>query len=361
MSLESFYSIFPVPKRMNIEGVGIDLSEVSLRFVRLANKRGKLSLVDFGELDIPEGVISLGRVQKPDALRDILFRLKKEHNIKFVRASLPDSLAYLADMEVSAAKRSEIRDGIELQLEEHVPMTLQDAVFDYDIVDTGSKRAGIFSVAVAAAPKDVSSSYAEVFAAAGLTVLSLETDSSALARAVVKRGSQETIMLLDLGRVKTGVYIVSRGTISFVSDIDIGGKDIQAGIVKEMNVTPEEAKKHFKLLLTGEEPPEDLYNAVSSVYSDLQEEINRHFIYWHTHKDQNGIKKEAITKTLLCGSDATLFGLQDYLAANLKTSVEMANVWENILSFEDTIPKIPFHESFRYSTAIGLALWKRSA
>ena len=360
MSLVSLCNAIPVPHRMNMNGVGVDLSEVSLRFVEIAPKQKGFELVSFGEYPIPEGVISLGQIKKPELLRDVLIRLKREHNINFVHSSIPESLAYIAEMDIPLVKKSELHESLELQIEEYIPIALSDVAFDYHLMEATRNKQGVENVIISATQKSIVQSYREAFDSIGITLVSLETDSTALARAVIPEGSVETTMILDLGRIKTGVYIISNGFVSFVSDIDIGGKDISAALVKEMNMTPEEARDEYKKLERNEKPEKMTYEIIFSVFSNLKEEISKHFIFWHTHKDKDGQKKEKIEKILLCGSGATLYGLQDFLSAELQTRIDVANVWENIFSFEENIPKISFHESLLYSTAIGLAIYTKN-
>jgi type IV pilus assembly protein PilM len=344
---------------MNMGGVGVDLSEVSLRFVKISPKDKGFEVKSFGEYPIPEGTIVLGRIEKPELLRKVLFTLKKEHNVKFVRSSLPESLSYLVEVDIPTVKNNELYEGVELQIEEHVPLSIADVAFDYHYIGLNKNKPGMTTVIVSAAPKSIVQSYQEVFDSVGITLLSLETDSTALARAVIPDGSIETTMILDLGRIKTGVYIISRGSVSFVSDIDIGGKDILGAITKKMNITVDEAKELYKNLEQNVKPEEEIQKIVFSIFEGLNEEINKHFIFWHTHKDKIGQKNEKIGKIILAGSGATLFGLQDYLSAKFHMPIDMANVWGNLFSFEENIPKISFHESLLFSTAIGLAIYAK--
>ncbi|MCX6736377.1 MAG: pilus assembly protein PilM [Candidatus Parcubacteria bacterium] len=358
MSLEILFKSFPVPRCLNVEGVGVDLSEVSLRFVKLAAKNGDFELADFGEYSLPEGTISLGQIKNPGALKEILLRFKKEHDIEFIHLSLPESLAYLSEMEISAVKKSEMYESIELQLEEHIPIKVADAVFDYSVVKEGNAQ-GDTSVVVLAAPKDVIAFYANVFAEVGISLLSLETDSNALARAVIPSGSMETSMILDLGRIKTGVYVVSQGVVCFTSDIDIGEKEIISALKKELNITHDEADEMMRSLRSDKEPSEEVFKIFSAVITELKEEVNKHFIYWQTHRDKSGIKKEPINSIILCGSGSSLFGLPECFSEALNVPTEMANVWRNVFSFEKEIPKISFQDSLLYSTAIGLSLYSK--
>jgi len=357
MSL-TFFKNFPVPRYMNIDdGVGVDLSEVSLRFVRLAHHDGKFELEDFGEYPLPEGTISFGQIKNPVALKEVLARFKKEHEVNFVHVSLPESLAYLAEMEISSVKNSELYESIEIQLEEHIPIKAVDSVFDYQVIETEKNKPGVITVLVSAIPKDIASSYVNVFKEAGITILTLEQDSSALVRSVIPKGSPETSMILDLGRIKTGIYIVSHGATFFVSDIDIGEKNFIDTLMKGLNLSEGEAKNIVNNLHKGEVLSDEANKIISSIFNDIKEGVDKHFVYWHSYRDKNGMKREHINRVILCGSGASLFGLKDYLLAGLRTPVDVANVWENVFSFDSTIPKIPFCDALLYSTAIGLALY----
>lgn len=351
-----FYKIFPVPEYMQMNAWGVDLSEVSLRFMELSSNGYGIELGDYGEYPVPPGAISLGRIQNPDVLRDFLRKFKKEHRVKFVRMSLPESYVYHVEMEIVKVQKKEIRESIEIQLEEYVPFKASEVFFDYEIVGTPKQKPDSFNVVVSVVQKDIVLSYMKVFAASGLTLLSVESDAGAVARAIIPRGDPGTFMVLDLGRVKTGVYVVSRGFVHLAYDIEIGGRTIESAIAKGIAINLEEARI-LKEKCYGEELlPESVKRSFTSVFADLAEETNKHFIYWHTHKDKAGTQREKIEKIILAGTESALCGLQDYLAEELRVPVEMANVWANVFSFDKHIPKVGFHESLRFGTAIGLAL-----
>jgi Tfp pilus assembly PilM family ATPase len=88
----------------------------------------------------------------------------------------------------------------------------------------------------------------------------------------------------------------------------------------------------------------------------LRDEIVKHFLYWHTHKDEDNKNNLPIKKIIFCGGDSNLIGLVDYISVSMKSSVEMANVWTNISNSFNYIPTMNYKETLSYSTAIGLAL-----
>lgn len=355
-----FYKFFPVPEYMEMHAVGFDLSEVSLRFAELVPRGRELDLGDYGEYPVPPGTISLGCIQNADSLRELLRKVKKEHHVKFVRMSLPESYVYHVEMEIAKVEKKELRESIELQLEEYVPLNVSEVFFDYDIAETPKQKPGVLVAVVSVVPKEIVLSYADVFASAGLTLLSVDVDANAVARAVIPEGDLGTFMVIDMGRVKTGVYVVHGGFVRFASDIEIGGRSVVSAIEENAGVSTEQAQalkeKCYSESSSEELIPEEVKKSLHAVFFDLAEEINKHFVYWHTHKDKNGASREKIEKIILAGTESMLFGFQDYLSSRLRAPVDVANVWTNVFSFDDHIPKMGYHDSLRFSTAIGLAL-----
>jgi Tfp pilus assembly PilM family ATPase len=101
---------------------------------------------------------------------------------------------------------------------------------------------------------------------------------------------------------------------------------------------------------------EEVFPVLLNSVSSLRDEIVRHFLYWHTHKDEEDKNNPPIKKIIFCGGDSNLIGLTDYIAVSMKTSAELANVWTNITSTENYIPEMGFGEALTFTTALGLAL-----
>ncbi|HEC30531.1 MAG TPA: hypothetical protein ENI66_00765, partial [Candidatus Yonathbacteria bacterium] len=165
-------------------------------------------------------------------------------------------------------------------------------------------------------------------------------------------------MVVDFGNTRSGISIVSNGTTRFTSTIDIGGGSLTKAIEKILKISTKEAeviKKENNVMSRGENN-EELFLTVMSIVGVLKDEINKHYVYWYTHKDQYGRKRPKIDKIILCGGDANLAGLPEYLSSGFNVAVERANVMANVNSLDSYIPEISFNESLHYATAIGLAL-----
>lgn len=151
--------------------------------------------------------------------------------------------------------------------------------------------------------------------------LSFETELEAAARSVLSKGDSGACMLLDVGKKKTSIAIVSNGVPCYSHSLDISDILLSEAAYRSSG-------------------PEIFYN-----------QINKHYILWHLDKGNK------IQKIIIYGNSANLQSLRDSLALNMRTEVELADVWANIVeSFDDEIPSLPFDESLGYATAIGLAL-----
>ncbi len=349
-----FSQFFPPPDYLEQPAVGLDISDVSMRFVELVNRRDEFEIGRFGERAIPRGIIESGEVKKPAELRAILIELKKQYDLKFVVVSLPEEKAYLFDLEIAQMKRDEIRGALELVLEEHVPLKATEALFDYRII---KETETTILVNVSVFPRALTDGYLTIFSDAGIVPLAFEIEAHALARSVVPASDMRPSMIIDLGKTRTGITIASGGFVQYTSTISIGGASLTEVIMKQMGVPFDEAEKVKREKgLVSMVANSELSLAFMSLVGVLRDEINRNFMYWQTHVDTFGKKRPPIEKIYLCGGDANLPGIAEFFAEHFGVSVEVANVFVNTRSLDAGIPKINFSDSLRYATAIGLAL-----
>lgn len=349
-----FRRFFPVPAFLAVPFFGLDISDESLKFVELVNTKHGLKIGRYGERVIPSGMIESGKIKNLKQIEEILLSLKKDEGVKSVRVSLPEEQVYLFRLRLEKLGLEHIRESVELTLEEHIPIQASDAIFDYEILGQDKQN---LEIQVAAIPKNVIENYLAIFKSTGIKVQSFELEAQAILRAVVKNGDLETYMIVDFGQKRTGIFIVSRGVVSFTSTLDVGGATLTETIAKNFKISFDEAEKMKKQYgLLRNTPNKELFSVLLNSVSILRDDIVKHFLYWHTHKDDEGKNNLPIKKVILCGGDSNLIGLLDYLSVSMKSSVEMANVWTNIADAKNYIPDISFQQALSFAAALGLAL-----
>lgn len=374
-------SFFPTPRFLSMPAIGIDISDQSVKFIELKSTKKGIVLSKYGKRDLEKGIVEKGRIINKQKLASVLKEIREETKYDYVHVSLPEEHGYLFQSEVeSNIDEDQIRSVLEFNLKEEVPLSPQQAVFDYvvvprqkvitykspfeeketketeDVKKIISTSKGVNTVSVSAYPKSVISEYVESFEGAGFKILSLEIEARAIARSVIEKGDDETYMIIDIGRSQAGLSVVNRGVVLFTSTLDVGGDDMTSAIRKNFSISHEEAEvMKNKIGFINSEENKEMFGTLFSAMSVLKDEIIKHYTFWEG-EDKRKEVIDPIDRIVLCGGNSNIAGLPEYLSVNVGVPVEKANVWVNNFSYDDFIPEIDRRHSREYATAIGLAL-----
>lgn len=347
----------PPPELLRLSGVGVDISESSIKYIGFEpNYIGvsELSLAHYGEVGLAPGVLSRGEINDTAALGKALAEVRSKTGVSYVRLSLPEERIYLFETEVDAGLAAEeIRQQIEFRLEENVPLSPRDAYFDFHVFD-GQTADHTRVAAVTVCAREIIDKYYDACRIAKLTPLSFEVESAAIARAVLPKDDQATRLLVDFGKTRTGLGIVHRGVLLYTSTIELGGSDLSAALKRQLGDQPEaewtKLKNDQGLARSGrgDGPAEVLLPVMSAIKDEIQLRIQ----YWN---DKNGAERP-IEQIIVCGGSANLRGLGAYLSETLGIDAVLADVWQNALDAKLWAPPIDRRHSYGYATSIGLAL-----
>lgn len=348
-----FSRLFPPPNFLTTPGAGLDISDESIKALFFQKKGDSLALGGFFEEKIPEGVLVGGEIKNKETLITLLSDFRKKNNLTFVHTALPEERSYVVRLRLENVARSDIKNSIELQLVEHIPLPPDQVVFDYTMISEEGEGKGPYDVSVAIVPETLAYSYTEVLEGAGFNVLSLETETEALARALVPKTLQAPVTIFDFGETRTGVSLVWRGSVIATATVPIGGRHLTEAIAKEYNLPREEAeiKKRNLGLARGQD---SVFPALVGSLAVLADELNKHLSYWN---DGFVVQSKGIpVQVFLAGGSSLLPGLAPFLSSHLGISVTVANPWITSLSFDESVPDLNLGDALRFAPAIGLGL-----
>jgi type IV pilus assembly protein PilM len=330
----------------------VDISDRSIKYGELIITPRGLCLNKYNKVKIDEGIVVSGKIEKENELVVILKKIKEKENLHFIRVSLPEEQMYLFTLSLPKTENKNLRDMILLQIEEHIPLKAPDSLFDFNVIKEDNQNMLVEVVAIANVTIE---SYLSVFQKAGLVPISFELEAQALARAVIPKGDNSTVMIVDFGDAKTVISISSNERVFFTTTLAIGGIDLTNMISKNFSLSFKDAEKmKHEYGLDNGSKAEDIFPAILNGLSVLRDELNKQYVYWSTRNKDT--KDNKIDRIILCGGDANLAGLSDYLGLSMKVKVENANVWVNILDTEIFIPEMSLEESLSYATVLGLSL-----
>lgn len=349
----SFARWFPVPHLLTPCSTGVDVSDSSVKWLSLTQKKDGVRISSYGSADVPEGSVLTGAVRDPRGLAEALKEMKKVAKISCAHAALPEEGAFVFSMHVpQGSSRAHVMNMVEFELENRVPIPLAQAVYDFDTI-AGADEHGE-EIAVTVFPREIADGYVEAFALAGINLVSLEIEARSIGRAV--SGALDPVtMLVDSGRARTGVAILKHGIPIFTSTIEVGGDHMTHAVMDALKLKVETEAEVFKNEhgLIPDEGSRAGFEALEKVAATLADEITRHYRFWDTRRTG---ESAAVERVYLLGGSANLRGLPEYIAGKVQTETLRPNVWRNVFSFDDYIPPIEYRASFQYATAIGLAL-----
>ncbi len=342
--------MFPVPQYLMMPHVGIHITDEAIYAVEyMRTSRGKEIRKAIVE-KLPSGAIEAGYIHDAKAVTASLQKIKSEFTTNFVVAGLPEEKMYLFRTEISPEQHdTEIRQGLEFKLEENVPVSPAEALFDFErIPDT-------HEVSVSVVPTKVVDAYLSVFKDAGYVVKAFHNEARAIRRAIVSDSLAQkslTCVILHCMGNKTGIYIVSKGVVCFTSTVPYGGNSITEALAKSFKVSYEEALKIKKEKgVTDTKESRAVFEAASNTISVIKDELVRVIQYWDSHEKKLG----DITKVVLCGHDTLITGFSAYIARNTNIQTELAHAW-NAIDHEGYVPHIERVDSLDYVASAGLAL-----
>ncbi len=345
----------------------MDISDLSLKIIKLKKKRGNLGLSSFSKEPIPPGIIEKGKIANQEKLVKIiensLKKVKGERlNTKYVVVSLPEEKSFLQVIKMPIMKEEELKEAVKFEAENYIPLAINTVYLDFQVIPSPRKQIDHLDVLIAALPKTIIDSYVSCLKKAGLQAIALEIESSAITRALIKNEiSPFPVLIIDLGANSTSFIIFQGSSLRFTSSIAVSAQEFTKAISHTLGVDEKEAVR-LKLKYGLQKEKEEgvlVFEALISALTDLTEQVRRHLNFYHTHASQENLPTEEkqVKKILLCGGGSNLKGLAEFLSLELKIPVELGNPWTNILKEPlREVPELPFEKSLGYTTTLGLAL-----
>ena len=347
------------------EVFGIDISDLSLKIVKLRKKSGRLSLASFGETKIEPGIIKGGEIKDENALSEIikkaLFQVRGDRiKTRYAVASLPEERAFLQVIQMPLMEPEEIRKAVYFEAENYVPMPMEKVYLDAQIVNSASENLDHADVLIAAMPKSTVDSYASSFQKSGLKPIVFEIESQAIARSLVEdEKSTEPLLLIDIGATRASFIVFSGYSIRFTTSLLISSQKFTETIADNLKISIKEAEDLKKKYGIESGRGRKFFNILKPDIINLAAQIKKYLGYYQSHSGHEHIpiNGKVVKKIILCGGAANLRGLDDFLSRELRIQVVLGNPWSNILpSPLKEVPELTYQESLKYTTALGLAL-----
>jgi len=152
-------SFFPPPELLTFPRIGLDVSDQAIRFVELQLAGRHYTLKRSGSVVLAKGVVQDGTIVNQSEFARAVRELGKGVEIAFANISVPEKKAYLFQVRMEERPLAELRRLVEFRLEENVPLSASEAIFDFELTPV-SARSNLVDASVTVLPKEFTEDYA---------------------------------------------------------------------------------------------------------------------------------------------------------------------------------------------------------
>ena len=215
--------------------VGVDIGSAAIKAIELNQAGRNHSVRAFGTEPVPAGAVVDGTCNDVAAVADAMRRLFERHRIRTpdVAASLSGSGVFVKRITVPMMSELELAASIGWEVEQHIPLDVEELHFDYQRVNDAATTGGTMEILLVAATKEKVRRHVDAITKAGKTPAILDVTAFALQNAYAANHEIEPnglIALIDVGAGIITVHVVRDGRMLFTRDSP-AGNDLVAGAI----------------------------------------------------------------------------------------------------------------------------------
>lgn len=332
-----FLDLFPPPDFLTMPAIGISFESEIVRVVSFDRRHGHNSLKKSTEYKLEPGTLIGGEIVKADKLVAVLQTIRNDYKAHFARVAIPEEKAYVYETVIPVPEEGDLSEAVEFSLDQNIPLTPAEAVFDFAVVEGPFSNAGVQSVrvVVTAYSRSIAESWIDVLTKAGIQSLVLTPESQAIARSLVPVGDKRSVLLVHFLKDKTVIAVVSEGFVRFTTTVSNSVENVE------------------KILRSHE--GEKISESVELL--SVRDEVQKVYSYWKSRPASKSRKDSGTVSSLIVsGQVSEMSDVSEYLGKFIGVPAKLGNVWQNAFSLDQVIPSIEFENSLVLSAAVGVAL-----
>jgi type IV pilus assembly protein PilM len=227
--------------------IGLDIGTNAVRAVELSFGRGRPTVRRMGQVGLVPGAVVAGEVMDPAAVSSALRRLWREAGFAgrsvVVGVANPRVVARMTDL--PALPDDEMRSSLPYQVQDLIPIPVDEAELDYQVVEhvTGEHGQPLVRVLLVAAHRDMLRSLLAALEGAGLSAARIDLIPFALIRALhtpgVDNGHE---VIIGSGAGVTNVVVHEHGMPRFVRTLPSGGAAVTEALALDLGIESDDAE-----------------------------------------------------------------------------------------------------------------------
>jgi len=363
----------------NRTSIGIDIGTDHLRVAQVKPSGAGFSLGGYANAGLPLGSVVEGEIVDVEAVSAALKSLWRSSGIrgKEVNVGVSNQKVIVRLIDLPFMERAELEGAIQYQAQDYIPIPVDDAILDFQIIGDYMTPADehMMEVLLVAAQRDMVGNAVAAIEGAGLKLTRIDVTSFAIVRALMApdtavlpdEKSGEAVGVIHISSGITNIAVVEKGVPRFTRVSSLAGNQFTQSIANVLNLTFDEAEDlKIRVGLPDIDARDDSSPAFGGVdpqtaqvaQDALEREVNkfiaevrRSLDYYLTQASQI----RTIKKIMLTGSGAQLGNIASYLEKGLQAEIVLGDSLARVQLAQSIQPAV-LADRMGAAPAIGLAL-----
>ena len=341
---------------MAVHGVGdffaLDIGTNAVRVVQLTPAGDSWNLAHFGYAPLDE---KTSASSSPEALRhlgEVIMTAVGQSNIKTknVVIGLPSSKTFTTVIEVPVMPENELRNTIKYQVDQYIPMAVNEAKVDWALLGTSLHDPKMQEVLIASTANSYAEERLEFIESLGLNVIAAEPNQLSMVRSLLPDGILDARLIIDMGELSTDLAITFGDTPRLVRTIPTGVHSLVKAAVQNLNVQEDQARQFIlKFGLAPDRLEGQVYRAIEATLDNFAVELTKSIKFFQTRYPNT-----PVGGILLSGYSAIVPGFGQYVSSKTGIQSSMANPWQKVRVSQSDQQQLGAIAS-EFSSVIGLA------
>jgi type IV pilus assembly protein PilM len=347
--------------------IGLDIGTHAVRAVELSLGRGRPVVRRMGQVTLPVGAVVAGEVVDATQVSAALKRLWSEVGFsgRKVVVGVANSRVVARMADLPAMPEAELRSSLRYQVQDLIPIPVDDAELDFQIVDHlpgGEGAEDKVRILLVAAHRDMLRSFLAALEGADLEAKRIDLVPFALIRALHDPTSwleddepaQGQEVIIGAGAGVTNVVVHENGVPRFVRTLPTGGGSVTEALASSLGLD-DDAAEAVKRGVPGADVMADQPHVDDIAAASLMPLVNEIAGSLDFHLAQVG--EDSLRRVVLAGGGGRLRALRGVLEDQLGVSVVDGTPYARLdLSKVPLDPELVARSGDIFTVAIGLAL-----
>lgn len=342
---------------MALRGVGdffaLDIGTNAVRVVQLsANGPDSWTLSHFGYAPLDEKTSASASPESLRRLGEVIMTAVGQSGIrtKNVVIGLPSNKTFTTVIEVPVMPEAELKSTIKYQVDQYIPMAVNEAKVDWAPLGTSLHDPKQQEVLIASTANAYAEERLEFIESLGLNVIAAEPDPLAMIRSLLPDGIPDARLIIDVGEQSTDLAITFNGAPRLVRTIPTGVRSLIKAAVQNLNVQEDQARQFIlKFGLAPDRLEGQVFRAIESTLDSFAAELVKSIKFFQTRYPNT-----PVGGILVSGYGAVVPQFGEYVTSKTGIPFSIANPWQKVkVAQSDQQQLMPIASEF--GAVIGLA------